>query len=223
LAKKYKEDIKRVQPEGPYNLVGWSLGGNIAYEVATQLTADGEMVGFLGLIDSHKRDGFTAWDVEQFRRDVFDRLKQILDSVELETMLSGFEIAEKIPLVNNQDTLTILDRYQQETGHEGELETASYAIELLNAYHALTICTNRHFEKEPIKMAVNLYAATDGEADMSKSWIKFLEQTPSVMEIKSSHQTIIQQPYVDVIAKDIVRILMEKKSGADHFHDTSKP
>ncbi|MFQ3244582.1 MAG: thioesterase domain-containing protein [Arenicella sp.] len=41
MAKKYKEDIKRVQPEGPYNLVGWSLGGNIAYEVATQLTADG--------------------------------------------------------------------------------------------------------------------------------------------------------------------------------------
>ncbi|MBL4671762.1 MAG: amino acid adenylation domain-containing protein, partial [Arenicella sp.] len=212
LAKKYKADIKTVQPKGPYHLTGWSLGGNIAYEVAAQLLAEGETVGFLGLIDSYKRDSFTAWDVEQFRREVFDRQKQIVKSAELETMLSDFEIGEKIPLINKQDKLTILNRYAQENGNEGELETASYAIELLNAYHALTICTNRHFEKEPLKMVVNLYAATNDDTDMSESWIKFLEQTPSVKKIKSTHQTIIQRPYVDDIADDIVRTLMEKRT-----------
>jgi amino acid adenylation domain-containing protein len=39
------------QPHGPYLLVGWSLGGTIAFELARQLQAAGEEVSVLGLLD----------------------------------------------------------------------------------------------------------------------------------------------------------------------------
>jgi|GEM_PF-1637122 len=57
--------IKAKQSEGPYRLCGWSFGGNLAYEVARQLRADGERVDFLGLIDSSVagvRDGRLKFD-----------------------------------------------------------------------------------------------------------------------------------------------------------------
>ena len=44
-------DIRQVQPEGPYQLAGYSLGGNIVYEMAQQLHRAGEEVRLLALLD----------------------------------------------------------------------------------------------------------------------------------------------------------------------------
>ncbi|MBT7755476.1 MAG: amino acid adenylation domain-containing protein, partial [Candidatus Magasanikbacteria bacterium] len=45
--------MRTQQPNGPYKLAGWSFGGILAYEVAQQLTAAGESVAALELIDSY--------------------------------------------------------------------------------------------------------------------------------------------------------------------------
>jgi amino acid adenylation domain-containing protein len=52
LAAQYVEEMRSVQPRGPYTLVGYSGGGLAALEMAQQLRAQGETVGFLGLIDT---------------------------------------------------------------------------------------------------------------------------------------------------------------------------
>jgi amino acid adenylation domain-containing protein len=44
-------DIRRVQPRGPYQVAGYSLGGNIVFEIAQQLTRDGDEVQLVALID----------------------------------------------------------------------------------------------------------------------------------------------------------------------------
>ena len=49
----YVERIRTIQPMGPYYLVGWSLGGALAMEVAHQLEQAGRNVAFLGLLDSY--------------------------------------------------------------------------------------------------------------------------------------------------------------------------
>jgi amino acid adenylation domain-containing protein len=53
----YVEQIRKVRPVGPYNLLGWSLGGALAIEVAHALEAAGESVGFLGLVDTYLPQG----------------------------------------------------------------------------------------------------------------------------------------------------------------------
>ncbi len=52
IASNYINEIKRVQPIGPYNLLGWSLGGEIAVELTAQLENSGENVENLIIIDS---------------------------------------------------------------------------------------------------------------------------------------------------------------------------
>ncbi|GLQ95947.1 non-ribosomal peptide synthetase [Dyella mobilis] len=53
VAVDYRAKIRRIQPEGPYRLMGWSLGGLIAHEMAAQWEADGEQVELLALLDAY--------------------------------------------------------------------------------------------------------------------------------------------------------------------------
>ncbi|KAL8801213.1 MAG: hypothetical protein Q9182_004607 [Xanthomendoza sp. 2 TL-2023] len=51
LAALYKSELRRRQPHGPYYLGGWSAGGVVAYEICTQLIAEGESIERLILLD----------------------------------------------------------------------------------------------------------------------------------------------------------------------------
>ncbi|WP_194826084.1 non-ribosomal peptide synthetase [Nocardia sp. XZ_19_231] len=52
LAAHYVSTIRRIQPHGPYHLLGYSLGGTIAHAMAAALTAADEQVAFTGLVDA---------------------------------------------------------------------------------------------------------------------------------------------------------------------------
>lgn len=52
MAALYIKEIRRIQPHGPYFLGGYCAGGTIAYEVAQQLSAQGEQIGLLALFDT---------------------------------------------------------------------------------------------------------------------------------------------------------------------------
>ncbi|MEO7079168.1 MAG: amino acid adenylation domain-containing protein, partial [Rhodococcus sp. (in: high G+C Gram-positive bacteria)] len=51
LAHRYVEEIRKVQPSGPYNLLGWSLGGAIAHAVAVELRRGESIVESLTILD----------------------------------------------------------------------------------------------------------------------------------------------------------------------------
>ncbi|MDR3635926.1 MAG: amino acid adenylation domain-containing protein [Isosphaeraceae bacterium] len=53
IATHYVEALRQSQPEGPYHLGGWSLGGLVAFEMARQLVAQDQEVATLALIDAH--------------------------------------------------------------------------------------------------------------------------------------------------------------------------
>ncbi len=51
IAAYYLYEVQAIQPDGPYFLVGYSMGGAIAYEMAQQLREQGQEVALLGLLD----------------------------------------------------------------------------------------------------------------------------------------------------------------------------
>ncbi|MGD9905023.1 MAG: SDR family NAD(P)-dependent oxidoreductase [Vicinamibacterales bacterium] len=61
MATRYVEVVRRVQPRGPYWLAGSSLGGIVAFEIARQLTAAGDEVALLALIDSWTPANLRSW------------------------------------------------------------------------------------------------------------------------------------------------------------------
>ena len=52
LAKNYADRIQGIYPAGPYNLLGWSVGGVIAHELAIELQRRGCLIARLILLDT---------------------------------------------------------------------------------------------------------------------------------------------------------------------------
>ncbi|MEU6311430.1 amino acid adenylation domain-containing protein [Streptomyces sp. NPDC047014] len=56
IAEDYVRQIRAVQPEGPYHLLGWSFGAVVAQAMAVALQAEGQEVALLALLDGLPAD-----------------------------------------------------------------------------------------------------------------------------------------------------------------------
>ena len=77
IAANYLKEIRSVQPQGPYFLGGWSMGGVIAFEVAQQLRSLGQDVASLVLLDIGVGDfksTNTEADDSAFINDLFQQM-----------------------------------------------------------------------------------------------------------------------------------------------------
>jgi nonribosomal peptide synthetase DhbF len=77
MAADYLQEIQAIQPNGPYFLLGWSLGGPLAHAIATQLQDQQESVALLAILDGYP----PTQDVdltEQTDQDIFAALIRTL-------------------------------------------------------------------------------------------------------------------------------------------------
>jgi nonribosomal peptide synthetase DhbF len=83
MARDYAEQIRIVQPDGPYHLLGWSLGGMVAQAVATCLQDQGAEVALLASLDGYpqRRPDSPAPGGQLRRYDVDEWLQGQLDAV----------------------------------------------------------------------------------------------------------------------------------------------
>ncbi len=56
MARDYADQIRMTQPSGPYHLLGWSLGGNVAFAIAEELERRDEQIGLLVMLDGRLTD-----------------------------------------------------------------------------------------------------------------------------------------------------------------------
>ena len=61
MAAHYVEALLEHQPNGPYQLAGYSMGGAVAFEMAQQLTDRGHQVSFVGIIDTPAQHPNLKW------------------------------------------------------------------------------------------------------------------------------------------------------------------
>jgi len=72
----YLEAIRKVQPQGPYLLGGYSFGGLAAYEIARHLRAAGEEVALLVLFDAF--NPAKSMRVRSWKKIVWDKFRRVL-------------------------------------------------------------------------------------------------------------------------------------------------
>ena len=74
MSEDHVEQIRSVQAAGPYYLLGWSFGGIVAHEIASQLQAAGQEVAALIILDAYPSDRDDFKDIEV--TEVMARLRQ---------------------------------------------------------------------------------------------------------------------------------------------------
>jgi acetoacetyl-CoA synthetase len=79
MARDYISAIRGVQPHGPYCLAGYSFGGLVAFEMARLLRAEGERIGYLGLLDSTLHERY--WPIQVWAHMILHRMRAHLGTL----------------------------------------------------------------------------------------------------------------------------------------------
>ncbi|WP_256789098.1 non-ribosomal peptide synthetase [Frankia sp. AvcI1] len=92
MVEDYLSQIRAIQPEGPYHLVGWSYGGPLAHAVAEALDRRGCEVGLVAILDSQPASGFdqlAGYQPVAYREDVEEIFGQFMNTDNMESFLTN--------------------------------------------------------------------------------------------------------------------------------------
>ncbi|OMF23275.1 thioesterase domain-containing protein, partial [Paenibacillus peoriae] len=109
MLNRYVDEIVRIQPEGPYVLLGYCFGGNLTFEVAKTMEKRGYSVTDVLMVDSWIKDALTPSETSE---------------KELEEMLADFDEEEK-ELMSNP--------LVRERVHRKVKATLAYEAQLINS------------------------------------------------------------------------------------------
>ncbi len=100
LAAAYKVAIRERQPSGPYHVAGLSFGGVLAYEIAQQLTAEGEQVQLVALFDSilpsSVRRDLGRWAMAHLRNLRKDPMTYLLRRRRVQDVMRRYPVAGQL-------------------------------------------------------------------------------------------------------------------------------
>jgi acetoacetyl-CoA synthetase len=204
MASLYIGQIRALQPEGPYALVGYSFGGLVAFEIAQQLVAMGEKIELLGLLDTLVDERFLplrAWMGLQLR--VFARRWDEFLS------LSG---RDRITYVKRK-TFAVVDRIGERLGRpsrrrtfdtEGMPPTLQRVRESMTT--AMTMYQPRHYSGGPI-LYMRATVRDETEGDSLATWKRVAKRGLEILPVRGLHTDLVVEPQLAVVAEALARRL----------------
>ncbi|MEU3991595.1 alpha/beta fold hydrolase, partial [Streptomyces platensis] len=101
MAADYVQQIREVQPVGPYRLLGWSVGGVVAHAMATELQEQGEHVDLLVMLDAapaefHAHLELPEYSEEEVLESLLSLVGQEADGMPLEDGLTLDAVAAQL-------------------------------------------------------------------------------------------------------------------------------
>ncbi|MDQ0418594.1 amino acid adenylation domain-containing protein/non-ribosomal peptide synthase protein (TIGR01720 family) [Croceifilum oryzae] len=189
----YIEEMKHVQPEGPYRLGGWSLGGTIAYEIATELQRRGEEVEMVVLMDTKvpsKEDYTTEETMLSYIWKHF-------------THLDPTELGEEF--LHQQDML--IEQLMAEGVLPQGADLASLQ-QLANA-HRKSLNVMAECTLQPYSGEVIYFSAEEGE-ELFTDWKPLLQGKVNMFSVPGTHEEIVFSPTVEKVAEHFVNELEKR-------------
>lgn len=209
MASYYLESIRQVQPQGPLHLIGWCVGGTIAYEMAQQLQAKNESVALLALIDSYAptiipvpSDIDQALVVNLLVQDLEGTYGQNLD-LSLETLRT----------LSHEEQVTRLFEQAKLNGIFPREMKMGQLLALWNVFQANMMANASYKPKTYSGSVIQLNAREalpEVIQDPSLGWESFVRDHLQTHRISGNHYTIIQSPQVKSLAEKLNTYLRHK-------------
>ncbi|MEO6518234.1 MAG: amino acid adenylation domain-containing protein [Pseudoxanthomonas sp.] len=189
MAARYVDEIRKVQPVGPYYLAGGSMGGMIAYEMAQQLSAVGEEIAMLGLIDTSSSYGQRLRAQAANPPSKMLRLRRRLQGLSVWQALRAMANMPRLRLAAARDRRRVVELRRQGEPVPHDLRYADVEASHLRAY--------RNYVVRPYPGKVTLFRAEDQDPtlgnDPSLGW-KELVGDLVVFSVPGTHRGIVEKP-----------------------------
>lgn len=229
MAARYVRAVKEVQPDGPYALGGWSLGGIVAFEMARLLEVSREPVRLLFMIDTgapmpkqtHPGElrSVSAKDALDALRSQMGDLLEVADSESITKRLAayfGLEQAacgETSPHTSTpEEEKNLIDTVISKHGLSVDSQYLQRLARMLKSHHQSV----RNYHPGPYAGPILLLRATENHPypeleemlaqrnDPTLGWQSYTSSPVIVRELSGHHYTVMARSRIGAIA-DLLR------------------
>ena len=196
MAACYIQALQSVQPQGPYHLGGWSLGGIIAFEMAQQLYASGHQVALLALIDSYVPIAM-------------NKPKEINEAMLLVSLAKYLDRLFGQKLSVSADKLQQLEPEEQlnyilEQAKMLNILSPDFGLQqmrqLFKVFRA-NLKALYSYIPQPYPNRITLLCASEQVAPVSHDWSKLAAGGVEIHNIPGDHYAIVRKPNVQFLAE----------------------
>jgi amino acid adenylation domain-containing protein len=189
MAADYVQEIRSLQPEGPYCIGGFSAGGVIVFEMAQLLRAAGQQVAILALVDSpigNRNQSGVAASKERFTRTAFN-IRHVFHTGLLwfaGNKLKNWRLRAHFRTIKNA------------LGFKPSVRTFDVEEAFLLAL--------RNYVPQTYDGDATLFRAKDelsSHADPTLGWGKLIKGRLEIIEISGDHDTILHEPHIGMLAR----------------------
>ena len=198
MAADYIEQMRSVQPSGPYAVAGYSFGGLLAFEIAYQLWRAGEQIELLCLLDTYVDAQCLPWRA---------RMRYGCSYVQRQW--------RKLRAVPGSQLLGYLtDRM----AHRPDAFTAALPPALRSVREAMWAAMSRYrprlYDAGPI-VYVRATTRQDDRSEPMPLWRRVAHGGLEIAEVPGNHNDMIVEPNVQLVAAALDRALGHPKQGPD--------
>jgi amino acid adenylation domain-containing protein len=223
IASKYIEKIKIIQPEGPYHIAGWCIGGTITFEMIKQLEQKEEEVKFCALINT------TPPSIRNSQNAADFSAKTELELISESKLINDESIIEKMNNIKRPDQIwsALINSIASDTNPgiirklipEG-MEAVIPDFENLNIqeliYYFNTIrsygrARDIFVPETKNRTFVNFFSASKAERQNRTDWNKYCHQPVKFHKVTGDHFSIFKNPEVIEFAKVFDEAIRESK------------
>ena len=206
MAAHYLQALQTVQPAGPYLLGGWSMGGEVAFEMAQQLHAQGQQVALLALLDSRVPTLDEAFPEED------------ADAILLVERYFGISFGpmEFLAKRSKDEQLAFILEHAKSAGlvpAEFDLSQARRFVQLIRS----DLRATHNYELHRYPGRVTLFKAsetlTGTSPDPTFGWSEWAGGGVEVHIVPGNHANMIYKPHVEVLAEKLTTCLNQAQSA----------
>jgi len=219
----FVERMRQVQPVGPYRVAGYSSGGLIAFEIAKQLTTDGHVVEFLGLIDSGLPTAVEVWAVQRggsrllaFAKNLPTLARELvaMESRQRRRRVVGFlrRLADRLqPRRCDDEELT--EREMRECFAEDISVFSPQRLALIREHYRAV----EQYAPTPYAGAAHLFRSTRqpvfGSQSRTLGWEHLVQGPLQVTSIFGAHAVLMKRPHATELARALGAALATLEVG----------
>jgi amino acid adenylation domain-containing protein len=223
IAACYVSEILEQNPNGPYNLAGYSFGGIVAFEMAKQLKALGREINMLAIFDTNADNSvyFDDWLLrmgKKFKRQ-FPKFRFVLRSFRkypVDTIVyqfnalkfKFFSMLAKTRLIKKSVLIEENLEYADKINRLHDIAFEKYKMKPYNGTIDLFRVKNRmYYLDDPIYLG----------------WKSYALHGLNIHEISGDHKTFLLPPNVEELAQLVREILNERNNGQEMKKDVVNP
>ncbi|MBX9790192.1 MAG: amino acid adenylation domain-containing protein [Pirellulales bacterium] len=195
MAAHYIAAMRNVQPVGPYRLAGWSLGGNLAFEMARQLREQGEEVALLALFDAGALPPDEKAAIDDF----------------LPIIMGMFPAEENLPLetlrqLPPREQLDYFLKRAAEARLVEDVPGSAQAQHVFDVFQA-NLKAMLDYRPVPTDVAVTLFRAAEQTSkladDLRLGWGDYAARGVEVHTVPGDHVHMVREPHVGDLAEQL--------------------